>query len=198
MSTRLVLIRHGITRWNKQRRYCGHTDVALSKEGKIQAAKLARRLKALKFDRIYSSSSKRAIQTARIIFGKAGITRVKELKELNFGLLEGLKHEHILKEYAKAYSLWLQDPFKNTLPKGESLNVFRKRVNSALTQILKANCGKTVAVVCHGGTISMFITGILKKKSFWDYVPGSASISIVEYSKNKAELKLVNCTKHLR
>jgi broad specificity phosphatase PhoE len=198
MQTKLFLIRHGITKWNQQKKYCGHKDVALSQEGKAQASKLAKRLKSFNFDSIYASDRKRALQTARIIFGKAMINKVKELKELNFGMLEGLKHEEILKKFPKSYPKWLKDPFKHTIPKGESLNVFQKRVIKAFNKLAISNRGKTIAIVCHGGTISVLITKLLKKKTFWGYVPDSASLSIVEYKNNKPKILLLNCTKHLR
>jgi len=197
MPTKLILIRHGITAWNQQRRYCGHKDVCLSSEGKRQAAKLRKKLESVNCDRIYVSDRKRAIQTAKIIFDGSAITQIKNLREINFGVFEGLNYEEIRKKYPSLHKKWLRDPFNNHIPKGEYLYSFKKRINSAIKRIIRLNQGKTIAVVCHGGTIAMFITSLLKKKSFWRYVPGAASVSIVEYRKNKPRLKLFNCTKHL-
>jgi len=84
------------------------------------------------------------------------------------------------------------------MPQAESLNVFRKRVKKAITQIIKSNRGKTIAVVCHGGAISIFITALLKNKNFWEYIPEPTSFSIVEYAKNKPNVKLFNSSEHLR
>jgi len=198
MQTKLILIRHGITTWNKQRRYCGYKDVCLSNMGEKQTAKLHKRLKSVNFDRVYSSDRKRAIQTAKIIFNGTRITRVKDLRELNFGVFEGLNYREIMKKYPSVYKRWMRNPFRNGIPKAECLHSFKKRINTAIKRIVRLNQGKTVAVVCHGGTIGMFITDILKKKSFWRYVPDAASISIVEYKNDKPKIKLFNCTEHLR
>lgn len=198
MPTRLVLIRHAITDWNKKKRYCGHRDIGLSCEGRMQAGKLRKALVSVNFERVYSSDKKRALQTAVIIFKRVKIIKVKGLQELNFGALEGLRHEEIMKKYPRAYTKWLADPFKNNIPGAERLSAFKKRVNTSMEKIARLNQGKTVAVVCHGGTISMFITGLMKRRKFWSYIPGSASFTIVEYRNDRPKIKVFNQTTHLR
>ena len=198
MQTTLYLIRHGVTSWNKQKRYCGYIDVPLSKEGREQAQKLAKSIKPIKFDAVYSSDLKRAIKTAQIVFGKTRkIVEVPALQEMNFGVLEGLYHEQIIKKYGGIFTKWLHNPYKNHIPKGEDINKFQKRVTNAINKIIAANRGKTVAAVCHGGTISVYVMSILKKKTFWKYVPKSTSVTIVEYKNNKPRIKLFNDTSHL-
>ncbi len=196
--TRLILIRHGVTEWNKEKRYCGHRDIGLSKEGKSQVKLLSNRLNALRFDKVYCSNRKRAMQTARILFKQARIIPDRGLREINFGVLEGLKHEEIMKKYAGAYREWLKDLFKNIIPKAEPMNVFKKRVENALWNITRSNSGKTIAVVCHGGVIGIFVNGILKNKNFWRCVPSPASVTTVEYEKGKPILKKFNDTAHLK
>ena len=198
MATTLYLIRHGITEWNIKKKYCGRINVPLSNQGKRQAAKLAKRLTSVEFDIIYSSNKKRAIQTAGIVFKNKQITQVKELQEVNFGVMEGLTYKQILKKYPQDYKKWIKNPYQCCMPQAESLNVFRKRVKKAITQIIKSNRGKTIAVVCHGGAISIFITALLKNKNFWEYIPEPTSFSIVEYAKNKPNVKLFNSSEHLR
>lgn len=198
MRTTLYLIRHGVTGWNKKKKYCGYMDVALSREGACQAKRLAQRVRSVEFDAVYSSDLKRAVRTARIAFGKQrAITQVPDLQEMNFGILEGLCHDQIMKKYRRIYRDWLRDPFKHRLPKGEPIEAFQKRITKAVNRIIAANRGKTVAAVCHGGTISVFVMAVLKKKSFWKYVPRPASITIIEYNGNKPRIKLFNCTRHL-
>ncbi len=188
MTTKLILIRHGITAWNKQGRYCGYKDVGLSRQGKVQAVKLRERINNISFDRIYCSDRKRALQTARIIFKKAKIARVSALREINFGVLEGLKHDEIMEKYPKAYKEWLADPYKGRIPRAEPMQVFKKRVGGAIKKIIRSNRGKTIAVVCHGGVIAIFVSSILKSRDFWSYVPSPASVTIVEYKDNKFKL----------
>ena len=185
MTTKLILIRHGITAWNKQGRYCGYKDVGLSSEGKAQIVKLHKSLSKISFDRIYCSDRKRALQTARIIFKKAKIARVSALREINFGVLEGLKHDEIMEKYPEVYKGWLADPYKGRIPRAEPMQVFKKRVGGAIKKIIRSNRGKTIAVVCHGGVIAIFVSNILKSRDFWSHVPSPASITIVEYKSNQ-------------
>jgi broad specificity phosphatase PhoE len=192
MTTKLILIRHGITEWNKEGRYCGYKDVSLSSRGKAQVAKLRNNLKNISFDRIYCSDRKRVLQTRAILFGRSDFTKLKGLREINFGAFEGLKHDEIMGKYPEVYKEWLTNPYKGLIPHAESMQVFKKRVGSAIKKILCLNRGKTIAVVCHGGVIGIFVSSILKSRNFWGYVPSPASATIVEYKNNKYEISKFN------
>lgn len=197
MPARLILIRHGITEWNLKKRYCGDADVALSQEGKKQARKLYHRLKTERVHKIYSSDKRRALETANIIFKKQRIKKNPDLKEMHFGCFEGLTHKEIIKKYPKVYKKWLRDPFGTAIPEGERLADFKKRVVKAIKRIILVNPGKTIAVVCHGGVISVFMTHILKTRDFWKYIPKSTSLSIIDYQNNKPAIRLLNDIEYL-
>jgi len=197
MTTKLILIRHGQTEWNLLKRYCGFVDLELNKNGKIQAGKLHKKMKKHRVHKVYSSDRKRAVQTAGIVFKKQRIEMMPDLREIHFGVFEGLNHAEILKKYPEIYKKWLKDPYSVTIPKGEGLAKFKKRVVRAIKGIVKENLGKTVAVVCHGGAISIFINHLLKSKDFWSQIPKSTAMSIVEFEKNKATIKVFNDISHL-
>ncbi len=198
MTTKLVLIRHGITKWNKQGRYCGYKDINLSSQGRTQAAKLCKSLKKVSFDRIYCSDRKRALQTKAIVFGKAVFTKLKDLREIHFGVFEGLKYGQIMEKYAQIYEKWLKDPYRGKIPRAESMQLFKRRILKVMKEIVQLNRGKTVAVVCHGGVIGMFVSSILKSRNFWNYVPSAASVTITECKDNKFKIKKFNNKTHLR
>ena len=198
MPTKLILIRHGITEWNKQGRFCGYKDVGLSSLGEAQVIKLRKSLQEIGFDRIYCSDRKRALETQAILFGRSNFTRVKALREINFGAFEGLKYGEIMEKYPKAYKDWLADPYKGRIPKAEPMLVFKKRVQGAIKKILRLNRGKTIAVVCHGGVIGIFLSSILKSRDFWSHVPPAASITIVDYENNKFKINKFNVKTHPR
>ncbi len=197
--TRLVLIRHGVTEWNEQGRYCGRKDIGLSGQGKAQVKKLGRSLKAVKFDKVYCSDRRRALQSSRIIFNGTETTKIKGLREINFGALEGMRHKDIVQKYGKDYyENWIKDTRRNYIPKSEPIPAFKKRVMSAMNKIILLNPRKTVAVVCHGGVIGMFVGSLKKRGDFRRYVPFAASMSIVEYKNGKFRIKKFNETAHLR
>lgn len=177
----MILIRHGQTSWNARKIYCGARDIGLNANGKKQAARLRRQLNAGKIYEVYSSDKKRAMQTARIIFKKNKINRLAGLREMRFGVFEGLSHAQVLRKYPGIYSRWLKDPFSITMPKGESLRDFRKRVVMAMKKIAKAHPEQKVAVVCHGGVIGIFLSHLLKRRNFWKLIPKPASCTVVNY-----------------
>lgn len=199
MATRLILIRHGITEWNIKKRYCGFMDIALSEKGRKQAQLLREKINRARkpIHKIYCSDRKRAMQTARIVFGNAPIKKIANLREMHFGIFEGLTHKQIMKKHAAIYKKWLSDPFTSVIPQGERLSGFKKRVKSALDKIIRANRNKTIAVVSHGGAISIFLTDILKTRDFWKNIPGATSLTIIEYKNNKPRILALNDTGHL-
>lgn len=198
MATKLLLIRHGQTDWNLKKRYSGFLDVGLNKTGKVQARRLAAKVNPKEIDRVYVSDRKRAIQTARIIFKRKKMEYLPGMREVHFGVFEGLNHEEIMEKYPLVYKKWLNDPFSVKIPEGEHLADFKKRVINSLKRIIRLNKNKTIAVVTHGGVISIYLNHLLKSKKFWENVPGSASISTIEYKGRKAEIRLANDTEHLK
>jgi broad specificity phosphatase PhoE len=175
MPTRLILIRHGSTDFNLEKRYSGFIDIGLNDKGKKEARTLYERLKQEKIDKVYTSDRKRAIQTAKIIFKDIKIKKIPDLRELHFGCFEGLTHEEIMEKHSRVYKKWLNDHFCVAIPGGEDLNDFRKRIINAIKKIISLNRDKTVAVVCHGGSISM-LTG---------KIPAPGSLTIIEYKNGK-------------
>jgi len=198
MATKLILIRHGQTEWNLKKRYSGFLDVGLNKTGKLQAKRLRSVFKKEKIDKIYASDRKRAIQTARIIFKKAPIEKVAGLREVHFGVFEGLTYKEIMVRHPVIYKQWLKDPFSVRIPKGEHLNDFKKRIVTALQRIVKLNKDKTVAVFTHGGAVSIYMGHLLKSSKFWEQVPQSASVTILEFKGKNPKIKLFNGVSHLK
>lgn len=198
MPTRLILIRHGITVWNLKKRYCGWKDVPLSAQGKKQVKALGERLKLAEIDKIFCSDRLRAVQTAGIIFPEKTGEKVSGLREMNFGCFEGLTHDEILKRCPVLYRRWLKNPSCVSMPGGERLQDFKKRVLGSMRKIIAQNKNKTIAVVAHGGVISIFLLSLKKKQnSFWKYIPCAASLSIVEFRGKEAKIKTFNDTLHL-
>ena len=197
MSTKLILIRHGETDYSLEKRYCGFTDPKLNNNGMLQAEKLYPRLQKEKIDSIYSSNSMRALNFARIAFKDLDIENMPELKEMNFGIFEGLRHDDIMKSYHKIYTSWIDNPFSIAIPEGESLNDFKKRIEDVLKKIIFLSEDKKVAIVTHAGPIRIIIANILNSKDIWEVNPGLASISIVEFKNGKGKIQLFNDRSYL-
>ena len=197
MTTKIILIRHGQTDGNAKKQYCGMLDLGLNQNGRLQVEKLGCRLKKDSIQMIYSSDRKRALESARIIFKGRRINKIAGLREINFGIFEGKNHQEIRETNADIYDRWLIDPYNTAVPESENLLDFQERVTRALEKIILANANKTVAIVCHGGTISIILSRISGSKNFWELIPGSASLNIIEYVNSKAKITLFNDISHL-
>lgn len=201
-GTRLYLIRHAETEWNNSSRYQGHVDVALSPRGRRQATLLCERLREEKLAAVYTSDLIRARETAAIIARAHGLSVVSmpELRELNFGLWEGLTYQEIAAAYPVDLEEWLANPAEKQVPGGESFAQLQKRVCSAITGIIARHPGQEVAVVSHGGTLLTIILSLLGLglEKLWRFRLDNASLSIVEGYENRYILSLFNDVNHLR
>ena len=125
--TRLILIRHGETDYNAEKKYYGFSDPPLNDIGTWQAERLHERLKTEKIDQVYSSDLKRARHTAGIVFKNNEIKIYSDLREMNFGIFEGLQHYEIMEKYSQIYTNWIKNPLNIKIPKGEAFKSFKKR-----------------------------------------------------------------------
>lgn len=151
-NTELVLIRHGETAWNRERRMQGQTDTPLSDIGRAQARALGERMARHSFSTIYSSDLKRAWDTADAIAQLSGHDIVSEprLRERTFGVFEGLTYEDMTQRYPAEHARFsLREP-DYAVPGGESPRQFFERSLACLEDIAAAHPGETVLVVTHG------------------------------------------------
>lgn len=143
----VVLVRHGRTAWNRERRFLGHTDLPLDDEGEREARDLARAL-GRPFVRVYSSPLARAWQTAQALHPEP--IPVEELRELAHGDLEGLRASEAMARHPAFFARWADDPCHTVVPGGESLGACRDRALAALTRLAGAHApGDVVAAVSH-------------------------------------------------
>ena len=206
MTIKLLLIRHGESDGNAQRKFSGFQDVDLTEKGIWQAKRLARRLEGVPVDTVYCSDLKRARHTAEIIFGDRGkdIVVSPNLREINFGIWEGLTFEEIkLKEGAK-FTSWMENPDeKSIIPQGESLAILNDRVMTEVNRILEEHKNeekdKTIAIVCHGGAIRIILCNALnlELKNLWFIKQNSTALNIIDYYDNRGFISLLNDTSHL-
>lgn len=197
---RLILIRHGQTDYNLEKRYCGFSDPPLNAQGIWQAEKLADRLNGLKIDKVYSSDLKRARQTAEIVFRDILIEKSTDFREMNFGIFEGLGYEMIIKEYPHLYSEWINSPAKIKIPGGEGLIDLKRRVLEKLASILSVHVDDTIAIVSHAGPIRVILCNGLGYglKIFWQIEQEPCALNIIDYSEARSPIVVArNDTAHL-
>lgn len=159
MNLEIFLIRHGETDWNRSGRVQGSSDIELNQLGHIQAAKMANHLSLQKFDAIYCSSSRRAIETAQPLTLIQNLEAVvtSDIVEIGYGDWEGHTSAEIHERWPEAWSAFKQDSYKNRPPNGETIEQVRARLERFYNQIQKNHSGGKIAVVSHGGAIRYFI-----------------------------------------
>ena len=138
--TTLLLVRHGETNWNAERRWQGHADVPLNDRGRKQARTLAEQLAGERIDVIYTSDLSRARDTADAVGARLGVEVVvdPDLREIDVGAIEGLTGEE-----AKAFEGW----------QGEPVEAHADRVLRAVNRIAERHPDGRVLVVTHGGSM---------------------------------------------
>ena len=154
--TELVLVRHGVTAWNRARRFQGHIDIPLDDEGHRQARLAAQRLAQEPIGAVYASDLDRAVQTARPIARALGLELGSEpgQRERHYGAFEGLDHATLEREHAEAFARWrARDPDFPLPGGGETLRDLSARVEAALLRLALRHPGQRVVAVTHGGVL---------------------------------------------
>jgi len=150
--TQLILIRHGETLWNTERRMQGQLDSPLTTRGLWQAEQLGARLQAMLFTALYSSDLPRAQQTAQCIAVTTGhaIVTDERLRERHFGVFEGLTRAEMEARDPEVYAQFMSRNPDYAVPGGESPAAFYARSRAVLEELAARHAGATIAVVTHG------------------------------------------------
>ena len=161
--TRLYLIRHGATVLTAEDRFAGATNVALSDEGRRQAAALAARLKSVKLSAIYASPLDRTVETASILAAphRLVIQPRDGLREISHGRWESMTRAEVLAAHPEEVAAWDEDPYTFAPAGGESGLAVTARALPALMDIYAAHRGEHVAIVSHKATIRLVISSML-------------------------------------
>lgn len=161
---RLILVRHGATDWNVERRCQGTSDVPLSESGLVQADAVAAALADARVDAIFSSDLARARVTAERIAAvhDVNVDLRRGLRELHYGDLEGLTVAEAADRYPDVMELWRQAPADLRLPgSSETLGDMRERAWRVVDEAHDTYPNGQVVVVSHNGPIRAMLTRAL-------------------------------------
>ncbi len=188
----IILIRHGETSYNSEGRFIGKTDIGLNRKGRSQARKLRKKLGKEEADFIISSDLTRCRETADIIFTN-DIKFTNELREMDFGLWEGLTFHEISERYEKDFTRWKKNWVKNNATGGESFSDMNSRVIGAMEKLLKKKF-TTGVVVTHGGCIRSILGHYIlgSPKESWRFQIDNGSVTRLNFYGDYAYLKSLN------
>jgi broad specificity phosphatase PhoE len=191
VSDRLLLVRHGLTDWNREGRFQGHLDPPLSDDGQEQARLIATRLAASAGERprrIVSSPLRRALETAELIAKALGLPtdevgRDARLMELGQGAWEGRTHADVAMSDAERYAAWREGSWDRQPPGGEPVTAAMGRVRAAIQAAIRGTVDAwPLCVVSHGGSLRLAAGWLLdlSPARAWALEIDNASLSILE------------------
>jgi probable phosphoglycerate mutase len=154
-KTTLLVIRHGETVWNREKRLQGHGDSPLTDTGLRQVRALGKRMQAIHFDELIASNLERTQETASIIAEYTGhsIQSDYRLRERNYGILEGLPLNDIKHQYPEIYDSLNGNNPNFVIPEGESHKHHYQRNVDFFEEYIEKKEGTTAALVVHGGVL---------------------------------------------
>jgi alpha-ribazole phosphatase len=201
MALRLFLVRHAETAWNRERRYQGRVDTALSDRGYAQAQAVGRALGAVALQAVYSSPLERARATAEAIAAPHGLpVRLDPaFAEMAFGEWEGLTVSEVAARDPEPYRVWIETPERFATPGGESVAAVKARVLTGLERLRAGHDEQTVCLVAHGISSRILILEALGLglDRLWSLHVASTGVSELEFRPDWTALHRMNTLLHL-
>lgn len=156
----LYLVQTGRTIWEEQQRLESAAGAPLTEEGVRHVLKVAQQLTGLNIAVIHAGETPAERETAELVAKtiSAKVRTSPALRELDFGLWQGLAIEEIRRRQPRMYRQWTESPASCSAPKGEPIAEACKRIRRALKRILRRQRGAAVMVV-----LRPFVLGLTRR-----------------------------------
>lgn len=189
MKTKIWIVRHTETIGNIEKRLTGRRDYEVTENGRRLVNLLTQELGSIKFDKVYSSPSTRAVATIQplAVKNKLTIEKIDGLVEMYFGIYDGWKWEEVDKVRPE-----IKEQQRNIneiygIPEQETMEDVAERMYKTILQIANANIGKNILISSHGVAIEAFLRKIVnlpfreEREKFCQY---HVAINEVEFENN--------------
>ena len=191
----IYLLRHGATESNLEKRYIGQTDISLSNLGRRQARWWQEALSSTKFDAIYSSDLRRAVDTAQIVAAAqtAEIQITSQLREINLGDWDGVDMPEIKEKYPDAWKRRGHQIDRFRPPKGESFQDLQNRILQ-LVDSIDFDRVNNILMVSHAGVNRVILCRVLNKplKDLFLISQGAGALNQIEFRDDQFEVISIN------
>lgn len=203
---KFIIVRHGYSTTNMEKKFAGQSDVPLTEIGLEQARDTAEYiLKNYKIDAIYSSDLCRAIDTAKPIAEalQMPIKTEKDLREFSAGCWEGKYIKDLWAEYPEEFAKWANDVGNARCGDGETSAEVSLRSEKIFKKIARENEGKTVLVATHGGVVRAVRCNWLgisldDMRDVPHVANASVTVALYDNETDTAELTLIGYAEHLK
>ena len=200
--TRIYLVRHGQTAWNKEEIFRGRTDVPLNETGLREAQLAGEYFREMEIHAIYSSPLLRAWETAQKIADvqRLEVRSLQGIIDMCFGEWEGQSLKDVQEKDGQRFQQWKNEPHLVKIPGGETLDEVRDRAMAVLEKTIKSHSGKTLLFVSHRVVNKVILCSILglDNSHFWQIGQESTAINLIQHKEGKYVLSLLNEACHLK
>jgi probable phosphoglycerate mutase len=207
--TRIILVRHGQTEWNRVERFRGRADVPLNETGLAQAKATGQRVASdasLSEEwqpvAIYSSPLSRAVKTAEAIAQHFNLlVQVHPgIADIDYGQWQGLTPDEVKARWPEIHHAWYNAPHTARIPGGETLQDLRARGMAAVNELAARHAGQTFVMVGHTVINRIILLGVLGlgNDHFWRLKQDTCAINVFEADGGEFTLASLNDTCHLR
>ncbi len=200
--TRIILVRHGQTPWNKDKIFRGSRDIPLNDQGREEARLAGEWLKGETIHAAYCSPLSRARDTGEAIARHHGlpVADLPGLTDLCYGDWEGLPLSEVKVKYADLYRRWEGAPHTVRFPKGETLDEAKLRAMAAVKEVLIQHPDQTVLLAAHRAVNKVLIAAFigLDNSHFWRLGQDTTAINYFHWTGGTWHIMALNDTCHLR
>lgn len=200
----MFLVRHGATANNLARPPIlqgGGVDLSLSEEGRVQAQRAAALLRDWRLAAAYSSSMKRARETAEIIATPHGlkVTALDAIREVDVGSWEGRSWQEIAKTEPEAYARFMDDASQYGYVGGENLTQVHERVTPVLTELMQRHLGQRIVVVGHNVVNRSFLAPLMHApmSQARTITQENCCVNVIRWREGALKLLTLNAAFHL-
>ena len=199
--TRVIIMRHGRTEWNRVERFRGRVDIGLDEVGTKQAEVAAKRIREWPISAIYSSPLRRAMDTAEIIAAplELNVQSMSGIIDIDYGSWQGLSIEQVVARDDNLYSQWVESPYEVKFPGGESFTEARERVASTIGDLIQQHPKETFVLVSHKVICQILILNLLGLDSshFWQITQDVCAMNLFEIRGGIPSVLFLNDTCHM-
>jgi len=196
VGLRVALVRHGEVDESVRGRCCGSLDPPLSDAGRRQMQRTSGLLQHLSAAAIYASPRRRALDSAGALDVAAPTLVDDRLREIDFGLLEGLTYQDVADRYPGVWRLWMQQPIDVAFPDGERFADFSARVDQALADLAERHHGEAIVIVAHGGVNRLVLARALglDLRHMFRLQQTCGAVSLIDFYDDQAVVQVMNAT----
>ena len=188
--TRIYLVRHGETDWNRDRRLQGILDVGLNKVGITQGRRIAKRFSGLRALKVYTSPLRRALRTSTLLQGHGRHCPMMiepRLREIDHGAWTGMTMDRIACDFPEEFESWQSRPDHVRPRGGESLQEAYRRATGFLHDFTKTSMGSDVLIVSHGVINALLVCAAwgAPPARLWDFPQPNADVTVLRVEGRK-------------